>query len=337
MVAIANVEMAEMWDGEADEWIANADRYDATDRWINERFEAETVIGSRDRVLDVGCGTGKSSRDAARRARDGSVLGVDLSSRMLDDARRRSAEEGLTNVEFLHADAQVHPFEPGSIDVAISVFGAMFFDDPVAALANIRRSLRPGGRIAFLAWQRFEHNEWLTTLFDSLAAGRDLPAPPPGTPGPFGLADAEDVTTMLGEAGYVDPHEVDLRADVAGPLGPRSMVFRLGDGPRPWPHPRPRRRPPRSRDGRAPPADQRSRGGRRRAPRLRRLAHRRPPALTNRPDKRSTTAGTCRQRSGGSATCSTSGSRSRRRRSRSRLSRTTGTTPVRTSSQRSGT
>ncbi len=214
MVAIANIEMAEMWDGEADEWIANADRYDATDRWINERFAAETVIDARDRVLDVGCGTGKSSRDAASRAHDGSVLGVDLSSRMLDDARRRSADEGLTNVDFLHADAQVHPFETASFDVAISVFGAMFFADPLAAFANIRRSLRPGGRIAFLSWQRFEHNEWLTTLFDALDAGRNLPAPPAGAPGPFGLADAEAVTTLLREAGFVDAHMTSIAAPI---------------------------------------------------------------------------------------------------------------------------
>lgn len=206
MVTIANVEMAETWDGEADEWIANADHYDATDRWINRRFEAETAIQPRDRVLDVGCGTGKSSRDAARRAAKGWVLGVDLSSRMLDDARRRSVDEGMTNVDFLHADAQIHPFEPGSFDLAISVFGAMFFADPLAAFANIGRSLRPGGRIAFLSWQAFEHNEWLTTLFDSLAAGRDLPTPSAGEPGPFGLADAETVTTLLREAGFVDGH-----------------------------------------------------------------------------------------------------------------------------------
>jgi SAM-dependent methyltransferase len=213
MVTIANVEMAEIWDGdEADEWIANADRYDATDRWIAERFEHETDIDASDRVLDVGCGTGKSSRDAARRARDGSVLGVDLSSRMLDDARRRSAEEGLTNVEFLQADAQVYPFEPASFDVAISVFGAMFFCDPEEALTNVRRSLRPGGRIAFLSWQRFEHNEWLTTFFDALAVGRNLPTPQAGDPGPFGLADAESVIALLCQSGFVDGRVTSITA-----------------------------------------------------------------------------------------------------------------------------
>lgn len=205
MVAIANVEMAAIWDGEeGDEWTENADHYDACGRWIERRFDAEVPIEVTERVLDVGCGTGKSTRDAARRATAGSVLGVDLSARMLADARRRSVEEGLANVEFLQADAQVHRFESGAYGLAISVFGAMFFADPGAAFANIGRGLRPGGRIALLAWQPFEDNEWCTAIFGALAAGRDLPRPPVGSPGPFGLADPDTVSALLHRAGYVE-------------------------------------------------------------------------------------------------------------------------------------
>ncbi|MDP1821076.1 MAG: class I SAM-dependent methyltransferase [Acidimicrobiales bacterium] len=205
MTAIANTEMAAVWDGEeGDGWTENADRYDATDRYIGARFEREVPIEPTDSVLDVGCGTGKSSRDAARRAHHGSVLGVDLSSRMLADARRRSELEGLTNLQFLQADAQVHPFEPAAHDLAVSVFGAMFFNDPAAAFANIVRSLRPGGRLAMLSWREFEHNEWLTTIFETLAAGRELPTPPPGSPGPFGLADQDAVANLLVRAGLTD-------------------------------------------------------------------------------------------------------------------------------------
>lgn len=205
MMTIANAEMAAVWDGEeGDEWTENADRYDATDRFIARRFEAETDVRPSARVVDIGCGTGKATRDIARRASEGSVLGVDLSSRMLAEARRRSDIEEVTNIDFVQADAQVHPFEPDAFDLAISVFGAMFFADPRAAFVNIGRGLRPEGRIAFLAWQRFEDNEWLTTVFDSLAAGRDLPAPAAGTPGPFGLADADTVTTLLRDTGFTN-------------------------------------------------------------------------------------------------------------------------------------
>ena len=211
MTAIANVEMASLWDGEeGDDWTDNADYYDATGEWIVRRWDVEVEIHPTDRVLDVGCGTGRSSRDAARRAQAGTVLGVDLSARMLDEARRRSRLDGLTNIEFRQADAQVHEFEPGVNDLAISVFGAMFFNDPTAAFVNIVRSIRPGGRLASLSWQPFERNEWLAVMFDALADGRDIPPPPSGAPGPFGLADREFVERILHTAGLVDVQLVPI-------------------------------------------------------------------------------------------------------------------------------
>jgi SAM-dependent methyltransferase len=82
----------------------------------------------------------------------------------------------------------VHPFEPARYDIAMSRFGAMFFGDPVAAFTNIGRGLRPGGRLVLMSWQRLENNEWLVAIRRALAVGRELPAPPVGAPGPFGLA-----------------------------------------------------------------------------------------------------------------------------------------------------
>lgn len=128
---------------------------------------------------------------------------------MLDDARRRTRDDGVTNVEYLHADAQVHQFADGFFDVAISVFGAMFFADPVAAFANICQGLRPGGQLAFLSWQPFEGNEWIAMVFDALSAGRDLPTPSQGSPGTFGLADA-DAVYSLRDAGFVDATLVSI-------------------------------------------------------------------------------------------------------------------------------
>ena len=136
---------------------------------------------------------------------------------MLEVGRERARAEGLTNVTFLQADAQVHPFEPEAFDVAISDFGAMFFDDPVAAFANIGRALQPDGRLAALAWrarpQRVaEHDPW------SARHGRVLPEPPPEAPTPFSLADPERVRRVLSEAGFesveLDPVDEPLEFGV---------------------------------------------------------------------------------------------------------------------------
>src|SRR5207302_7733270 len=134
-------------------------------------FMAAAGITGSDHVLDIGCGTGQTTREAARTAADGSALGVDLSARMIAYARQVAAREGLTNVEFAQADVQVQGFTPASFDLAISRTGTMFFGDPVAAFANIARSLRPGGRLSLLTWQGPAGNEWIRELSGALAAG----------------------------------------------------------------------------------------------------------------------------------------------------------------------
>src|SRR5689334_15403168 len=98
---IVNVEQAAAWDGhEGDVWTDHADRYDRAARRIWQRFLEARLVGGEDRVLDVGCGTGGPTRDLARLADRGHVTGVDLSARMLELARERSAEARLTNVAF---------------------------------------------------------------------------------------------------------------------------------------------------------------------------------------------------------------------------------------------
>lgn len=209
-MTIANVEQAQAWDGpEGDQWVGHAEWYERSSvRHWRRLVDTGLIVPGHD-VLDIGCGTGRSTREAARLASPGSVLGVDLSKRMLEYARRRSQEEGLANVRFEQADAQVHPFEEQAFEVAISSFGAMFFSNPVAAFSNIARALRPGGRLALLAWRELARNEWLCIFRATLAAGRELPEPPPGAPGPFGLADADRVRSILDQAGFED---VDLEA-----------------------------------------------------------------------------------------------------------------------------
>ena len=138
----------------------------------------------------------------ARLAHEGSALGVDLSSSMLAVARRRATAEGVPNVDFRQADAQVYAFDPGTFDLAISRFGVMFFEDRTAAFTDIASALRSGGRLAMLAWQDIRKNEWIMTVRETLAAGRDLPMPPAKTSGPMALADQDDVRGLLAGAGF---------------------------------------------------------------------------------------------------------------------------------------
>ena len=204
-VAPTNVEQARAWDGdEGAFWAAHAEQFDRAVGAYHERFMGAAGIRRADRVLDVGCGTGQTTRDAAWAAADGSALGVDLSARMIDLARRLAVEQGRANASFEQVDAQVHDFPAAGFDVAISRTGTMFFGDPVAAFTNIARSLRTGGRLVLLVWQGPEPNEWMRELSGALAAGRALPSPPIGVPGPFAQADPDQVRAVLSSAGFAD-------------------------------------------------------------------------------------------------------------------------------------
>ena len=208
----SNVDQLRGWDGETgDFWTENAERYDKGVAAYREPFLDVVAIQRQERVLDVGCGAGQTTRDAARLASDGYALGVDLSSRMVELARQIAERDGLANVEFQQVDVQSHPFDEGSFDLAISRTGVMFFGDPVAAFRNIGRALVPGGRLVVMVWQTFERNEWISSFFAALAAGRDMPPPPADGPGPFSLGDPERVHTLLGKAGFSDVRLTDRR------------------------------------------------------------------------------------------------------------------------------
>jgi len=216
-----NVEQAVEWDGPAG---AHRTRYaavfDAEARPHNERFRAATGVAPRDRVLDIGCGTGQSTRDAARAALTGSALGIDLSAQMLEHARRVSRGEGLTNIGFEQADAQVHAFPAGGFDVAISRFGSMFFDAPVAAFGNIGHALRPGGRLVLMVWQARERNAWSTKIREAIAGDAELP--PSTGPHPFSLSDPAVAGGILTAAGFAEISFTDVHEPVY--YGPDATV-----------------------------------------------------------------------------------------------------------------
>jgi SAM-dependent methyltransferase len=200
----SNAEAYRGWNDEGAFWAANADRFDRAVAGYHQRFMAAAGIRPADRVLDVGCGTGETTLDAARLAPSGRALGVDLSSAMLDVALRRAEAEGIANVDWVQADAQIHAFDREGFDAAISRTGATFFGDAVAAFANLHRALRPGGRLTLLVWQPIVANEWIREFSTALAAGRTPPAAPPDTPGPFSLGDPQRVRRILAAAGFTD-------------------------------------------------------------------------------------------------------------------------------------
>jgi SAM-dependent methyltransferase len=176
-------------------------------------------------VLDVGCGSGTSTIEGAERvAPSGRVVGVDISAAMLEPARRRVADAGLDNVEFLQADAQVHPFGEGTFDAVISRFGMMFFEDPQAAFANLASAIRPGGRLVFVCWQHPLKSEWVATALGALVTllGRVPDLGPPGAPGPFAFDDGDRLTRLLTAGGF---HEVT----VASVTRPVSIGHELDD------------------------------------------------------------------------------------------------------------
>jgi SAM-dependent methyltransferase len=211
--ACANAAQAAEWDGPAGAHrTRHAAVFDAETRPHNERFRTAADVAARDRVLDIGCGTGQTTRDAARAAVAGSALGIDLSAQMLDHARRLSREEGLANVSFLQADAQVHRFPAASFDVGISRFGTMFFADPVAAFGNIGHALVRGGRLVLMVWQARDRNEWTTAIREALAG--DNPPPPTDGPHPFSLADPAVAEGILTAAGFAGISFTDVREPV---------------------------------------------------------------------------------------------------------------------------
>jgi SAM-dependent methyltransferase len=155
-------------------------------------------------VLDIGCGGGETALDLAGAvAPDGTVVGIDLSAAVLAFARQ--AAKGCKRVRFVQADAQAFPFEPAAFDAAFSRFGVMFFADPTAAFVNIRRCLRPNGRLAFVCWRALEENP--LDIVPLRAASPHLPPQPahdPEAPGPFAFANRDRVRSILQSAGFAE-------------------------------------------------------------------------------------------------------------------------------------
>jgi len=190
---------------------SSLDFYDAELRAHHKHLRAAYGIERGDRVLDIGCGTGLTTREAARAAAPGSVVGVDVSERMLARARELTAAAGVENVRYELGDAQAHRFGTARFDVAISRFGTMFFADPAAAFANIATALRPAGRLVLLVWQQRQRNPWMREIDAALG---DAVRPPASGEDAFSLGDAQATARMLEGVGFPDVRFEDVREPV---------------------------------------------------------------------------------------------------------------------------
>ena len=199
-----NVQQASFWSDAAPGWAEAEEHVElvggAPGRLAMDLLDLRPGL----RLLDIGCGSGGTTVELARRTSPGgAVVGIDIAQPMLDRASQRP---GAAAVELLHGDAQVFDFGIGRFDAAFSRFGVMFFGAPEAAFANIRRALRTGGRLAFACWQGLDHNDWMRIPATAAAGviGSPLRMPPPGGPGPFSLAEPDRIRSVLGAAGFRD-------------------------------------------------------------------------------------------------------------------------------------
>lgn len=193
------------WNGQSGErWVANQARLDAMVEVFGQAAIEAAAPATDERVLDVGCGAGASSRAlAARVGAGGQVLGVDISEPLIDRARTLARQDAPAL--FQVADASSAELPQGAFDILFSRFGVMFFDDPTAAFAHMRRALRPGGRVAFVCWRGAAENDWVRLPMGALMGIVPPSAlPDPEAPGPFSFGDRERVARILTAAGFTD-------------------------------------------------------------------------------------------------------------------------------------
>lgn len=232
---MANEAQREYWNGPAGQkWVAFQAELDARLQDVSARLLRAAAIRPGERLLDVGCGAGATLLEAAAQTgTGGSAVGVDISEPLLARARARVDAAGLGNVVLLAADAQTHAFSPEEFDLVYSRFGVMFFEDPVAAFANLRRALAPGGRLCFVCWRALHENPWFAAPLKAAVRRLGPPEPqPPRAPGPLAFAEAGYVASILDRAGFAKVRICHEDAVVCGQSGvDQEAAFAVAMGP----------------------------------------------------------------------------------------------------------
>lgn len=205
----STADQATLWNKRSCAWVENQQLLDRLLQPFEDALMTAIPAGSDDRVLDIGCGTGGATIAAARLlSKKAQCTGIDISEPMLAFARARAERENVS-AKFICADAQTYAFEPASFDTLISRFGVMFFDDSMAAFANLRRAATKGARLCFVAWRGAVDNPFMTTAERAAAPLLpNMPARDPDAPGQFAFAHPQRVERILQESGWSD---IDLQ------------------------------------------------------------------------------------------------------------------------------
>lgn len=207
----------DMWRGAAPGWEQHAGYVDARGARVTEAMLERSAPQPGERVLELACGPGGVGLTAAQRVGStGVVVLSDLVPEMTRIAETRARALGLTNVIVRELDLQQIDEPDASYDVVVCREALMLVPDPARAAAEMRRVLRPGGRVAVAVWGPRSRNAWLGALFDAVTETTGLPVPPPGVPGPFSLQDDTMLRQILVGSGLVEVEidEVDEALDV---------------------------------------------------------------------------------------------------------------------------
>jgi SAM-dependent methyltransferase len=233
-MADANAGQRVYWNGPvAETWAREQEKRDRDHEAVTKALIAWAAPDVSEQVLDVGCGSGTTTMLIAERVgASGGVTGIDISKPMLDVAQAR-AKQMKSRAVFLEADASDHGFAPKSFDLVFSQFGVMFFADPVAAFANLRRALKPGGRIAFCCWRSYAELPW-AHVPENAARPFLPPSKPtdPNAPGRYAFADPARVRNLLLEAGFRTPQlqKFDV-AVLIGQTPQEAAAWAIDSGP----------------------------------------------------------------------------------------------------------